>query len=83
MKTKIVIDTNEFSKWSEEKYNMSCNEWHKIIWRPYMMDYFMNGSGSVHFSKISNPENIFEEHINDFIDDNPEFANGVWMEYTD
>lgn len=82
MKTKTVIDTDEFSLWAQEKYNISNNDWNKIIWRPYMMDYFMNGGSSVGFTKFENPENIFEEHMNEFIDEHPEFGETVWMEFT-
>lgn len=82
MKTKTVIDTSDFSDWAMEKYNLSNNDWHKIIWRPFMCDHFMHGSGSVGFSKTENPQNIFEEHMNEFILEHPELGETIWIEFT-
>ena len=82
MKTKTVIDTHDFSLWAHEKYNMTNNDWNKIVWRPYMMDYFMNGYSIVGFTKFENPKNIFEEHMNEFIDEHSELGETVWMEFT-
>ena len=83
MKTKIVIDTNEFIKWSQKRYKLSNNRWVERIWHPYMMEHFEDSSGTVLFKKTKNPANVFEEHINDFIDAHPQFNKGVWMENTD
>lgn len=79
---KLVIDTSDFEKWAQGKYNMTSNEWHQKIWRPFMCDYFMSGSGSVGFSKKETPENIFEEQMNDFIIDNPQLGETIWIEFT-
>ena len=82
---KIVIDTTDFAKWSMRKYDLSNNDWYKIIWRPFMCDYFMNGNCSVGFSKVINPENLFEIHMNEFIEENPHFITNettVWIEFT-
>ncbi len=79
---KTVIDTSDFSDWSMKKYGMTNNEWHKRIWRPFMCDYFTHGLSSVGFSKISNPENVFEEHMNDFIDENPQLGEIIWIEFS-
>lgn len=78
---KMVYDTTEFSDWSQSKYNMTNNEWHKQIWRPFMCDYFVNSNSSIMFSKKENPENIFEEHMNNFL---KEFIKDdfVWLEFT-
>lgn len=78
---KIVYDTTEFSDWAQEKYNMSNNEWHKKIWSPLMCDYFMNSNSSVRFSKMENPENILDEHLNEFLDEVVK-DNYVWLEFT-
>lgn len=82
MKTKTVIDTTDFADWSMKTYNMSNSKWHDKVWRPYMCDYFLNGSGSVGFSLKENPENIFEEHMNDFIMEHPELGETIWIEFT-
>lgn len=82
MRIKNVIDTTDFSDWSMGKYGMSNGEWHKRVWRPFMCDYFLESSGSVGFSKSETPENIFEEHLNDFIDEHPELGDTIWMEFT-
>jgi hypothetical protein len=77
---KIVYDTSEFMDWSMAKYGMTNGNWHKLIWRPYMCDYFMNGHSSVGFSKFEKPDNIFEEQMNDFIDEIKDSI--VWIEFT-
>lgn len=79
---KIVYDTCEFSNWAQSKYNMTNHEWHKKIWNPFMCNYFTNSNSSVQFSKTENPENIFDEHMNDFLN---EFIKEdfVWLEFTD
>ena len=79
---KTVLDTTEFSNWAMKKYNISNGEWHEKIWRPFMCDYFMDSNSSVGFSKFENPENTFEEHMNEFIAENSQFGNTIWMEFT-
>jgi hypothetical protein len=79
---KIVIDTTEFSHWAMKKYGLSNSDWHKIIWRPFMCDYFMDGNGSVGFSHMDEPTNIFEEHMNEFIKENSQLGTTIWIEFT-
>ena len=79
---KTVIDTTDFSNWAQREYNMTNDEWHKKIWRPYMCNYFMDSYSSVGFSKKENPANIFEEHMNEFIAQNPQLGDVIWIEFT-
>ena len=79
---KTVLDTTEFSHWAMKKYNMSNDEWHEKIWRTFMCDYFLNGMSSIRFSKFEPPVNIFEEHMNEFISENPQLGDTIWIEFT-
>ncbi len=46
-----------------------------------MCDYFINSNSSVRFSKMENPENILDEHLNEFLDEVVK-DNYVWLEFT-
>jgi len=67
LKTLTLVDTCEFQRWAEETYAMSSDEWYKKIWR-LLSDYMMDGPYTT-FNKTENPENLLEEHINEFLDD--------------
>jgi len=81
IKTLTLVDTFDFSQWAQEKYNMTNSEWHDKIWRKFMVTYFEDGPFTT-FTKIENPSNIFEEHINDFLDEFPEFKGEVSLIFT-
>jgi hypothetical protein len=82
---KIVIDIEDFCDWSMKKYGLSSNDWHRLIFRPFMFDYFINAHASVGFSITENPRNLFEEHMNEFINENPQLltrGTTLWIEST-
>lgn len=81
IKTLKLVDTSDFADWAQKKYGMNNSEWHDKIWRPLMVQYFEDGPYTT-FSKSKEPENIFEEHINDFLDEFPEFEGKVSLIFT-
>lgn len=46
-----------------------------------MCDFFMDANSSVGFSK-KEPENLFEEYMNDFIYEHSELGDTIWIEFT-
>ncbi len=77
----VCVDTYDFKKFCEEKFDMTSSEWHDKVWRPYMCDHFMDGAYKS-FSRKENPKNIFEEQLNTFFDEYPEFGDRVSMIFT-
>lgn len=87
LKTLTLVDTFEFTKWAQEKYGMSNNEWHKKIWSDSldgngMCRYLEHGNSYVTFTKFEKPDNLLEEHINAFLDDFPELEGKVSFIFT-
>jgi len=80
IKTITMVDTHELCKYAEDKYGMDNNKWHSKVWRPFMVDYIMDGPCT--FSKVENPDNLLEEQINDFLEDNPELGGKVTFIFT-
>lgn len=83
IKTLTLVDTAEFERWACEKYNMSNDEWNKKIWRSQkgLLYYMEDGSYST-YEKTEKPETLLEEHINDFLDEFPEFNGRVSLIFT-
>ena len=77
----IMIDTYDFMQYCIKKYGYTNNSWNKEIWRKLMVDGFISESYKCYIFK-DNPENILEEHINDFLIDFPEFKNRVYFIFT-
>jgi hypothetical protein len=77
IKIKQMVCTSELLNYAMRKYNMSNNEWHEKIWRPFFIDCIIDGPARFDLEDLENPTNIFEEQIKDFLLDNPELNNTV------
>lgn len=77
----IMVDTYDFMKYCIKKYQYDNNSWHKEIWRPFMCKYFIETSYKL-YSFTQEPNNQFEDHLNDFLLDFPEFENHVYLIFT-
>lgn len=83
LETLTLVDTCELQRWAEEKHGMSSNDWHKKIWNSEKgFLYYMEGGPYCRFSKIESPQNLFEEHLNEFLDDFPELGGSVSFIFT-
>lgn len=76
----VLVDTWDFQRFYESEGSPE-GDFHKKIWRPFMCDYFMEGP-YVHFQRVENPRNIFDEWINKFLDAYPELGGEVRMIFT-
>ena len=63
---------------------MSNNEWHKKIWhgKDGLCSWIEVGTPYVTCEKTEKPETLLEEHINDFLDEFPEFNGRVSLIFT-
>jgi hypothetical protein len=69
--------------WAMEKYGMTNSEWHKKIWNSKEgLCYYLEDGPYVTFSKIENPKNLLEEHVNEFLNDFPELNGEVSFIFT-
>ena len=78
----IMIDTCDFMDYCINKHGYTNGSFHDKIWRPHMCDCISNGEAYASFSRNANPENVFDELLNSFLDDFPEFGNDVSMIFT-
>ena len=76
---KIIIDTTDFQDYCRQ-HGYDNKSFHSEIWK-YMSDDFCDGP-YVHYNKYENTKNKFEELINAFLNDFPEFEDGVRMMFT-
>ena len=81
LEKRVVVNVFQLTLYAEEKYGMENNPWHKQVWRPYMMEYLMDGMCT--FERTDNPDNILEEQINDFLLDYPELNGSVTFYFDD
>jgi len=79
---KIIIDTYDFVQYCERVHGLDNPEFHGRVWK-HMCNYFMESSNYVCFTKFKVTKNEFEELLNEFFDDYPEFENEVYMIFTD
>lgn len=77
----VIIDTSDFENYCIQ-HGYDNSKFHKDIWIPFMSDFFCNGEAYVRFSKHEKPKNKFQELINAFLDDFPEFEDVVRMMFT-
>lgn len=80
IKLKVCVDTSEFHDFYKSQGSPD-GEFHKKIWRPFMCDYFMDGSYT-NFSITENPENLLDEWINKFLEHYPELGGSVNFIFT-
>ncbi len=78
------VDTSDFMKWACQKYNMTSNEWHKKIWRSEKgLLYYIEGDNKVTFTQDDVlPNELLNEHLQDFFNEFPEFNGKVSMIFT-
>lgn len=81
-KSIIVLDTYDFQKWCEEKHNMSNLEFISDVWGVMCNDFIDNEPYHV-YQIIEQPKNKFEDLMNTFIRDFPEFQGTVNLMFTD
>lgn len=88
IKTLKLVDTHDFMRWAMNKYGMTNEEWHDKIWHgdgedyKGLCDHILDSGSYVTFNRAENPDNLFEEHINAFLDDFPELNNKVSFVFT-
>jgi hypothetical protein len=84
MKTLQLVDTSDFMDWAMKKYNMTNSEWHDKIWHGEsdMCERIINGGPYITYERTENPENLLEEHVNEFLDEFPDFNGQVSFIFT-
>lgn len=74
-----VYDCGIINTFYQELGMGDSNSFHKIIWRPYMCDSFMDSGPYAWFERVQEEdiENEFDVLMNEFFDTYPEFTNGI------
>lgn len=79
----IMIDTSDFMRYCINKYGYTNGSWHKVIWHKCgMCESILNNGGNTQYSRTKKPENVLDEHVNDFLNDFPELEDRVTFIFT-
>jgi len=75
----VLYDTDVINTFYQEMGYGDNNHFHKVIWRPYMCNYFMESGPYVWFERVleEDVENEFFALMNEFFDAYPEFNDGI------
>lgn len=76
----ILIDTCDFMDYCIGAHGYTNSSFHDKIWGK-MSNHFFDGPYST-FDKVKVPKNEFEEMLNAFLEDYPEFEGSVKMIFT-
>jgi hypothetical protein len=82
LESNTVYDTEVINKFYQQMGYGDGNHFHKVIWRPFMCDFFMISGPWCQFGRLSEVENVFDELMNEFFDTYPELNDSIKLAFT-